>query len=97
MNGMKIKTEYKKGIKLRASGCSTVVQHLPHHPKVEGLSLATSDSTRDRKCWQRFVNLVPYNFYNTGTNLINNFTYVNKCVVLKASASKQAHKLVLVS
>jgi hypothetical protein len=70
MNGKKIKVEYKKGIKLRASGCSTVVQHLPHHPKVEGLNLATSDNIRDRKWQHRFVNLVPNNFYNTVTNLV---------------------------
>ncbi len=83
----KEKLNTKKGIKLRANGCSTVVQHLPHHPKVEGLSLATSDSTRDR-CRQRFVNLVPNNFYNTVTNLVK---------ILHTQTSAWYCKLVLVS
>ncbi len=34
---------------MSASSGSTVVEHSPNHPKVEGLSPATADSTRREK------------------------------------------------
>ena len=38
-----------EGFVMKASDCSTVVEHLPHNPKAKGLSPAIDDGTRREK------------------------------------------------
>ncbi len=51
---IKLDTANKKVLILLASGGGTVEEHLPHQPKVGGLSPATVVGTRRKKAAKRF-------------------------------------------
>jgi hypothetical protein len=66
---------YLEVIMLLAGGGSTVVEHLPHHPRVKGLSLAISaDTGRDKNMWESIIGVIVVEF--PGACTIKIFTAV---------------------
>jgi hypothetical protein len=62
-----------------ASGCSTVVEHLPHYPKVEGFSPASTASIADtrREIIVREIYIYIYIYTHIYTYIHNTHTHTH--------------------